>query len=88
MGLGTSQVMPLVNSAMNRNAGEHAGVAGAVGKTLRKFGVVSAERLYLRGWPTRSNRKANAPQSAIAPKKPAKERLPRLRHPRRGGGLF
>ncbi|MCF7553729.1 MFS transporter [Pseudonocardia sp. WMMC193] len=38
MGLGTSQVMPNANSAMNRDAGPHAGVAGAVGTTLQQLG--------------------------------------------------
>lgn len=38
MGLGTSQVMPNANSAMNQNAGQHAGVAGAVGTTLQQVG--------------------------------------------------
>ncbi|MFC4002831.1 MFS transporter [Prauserella oleivorans] len=39
MGLGTSQVMPNANSAMNRDAGPHAGVAGAVGTTLQQLGA-------------------------------------------------
>lgn len=39
MGLGTSQVMPNANSAMNRDAGSHAGVAGAVGTTLQQLGA-------------------------------------------------
>ncbi|WP_164477741.1 MFS transporter [Nocardioides pantholopis] len=39
MGLGTSQVMPAANSAMNRDAGPHAGVAGAVGTTLQQLGA-------------------------------------------------
>jgi hypothetical protein len=38
MGLGTSQVMPNANSAMNQDAGPHAGVAGAVGTTLQQLG--------------------------------------------------
>ena len=38
MGLGTSQIMPNANSAMNRDAGKHAGVAGAVGTTLQQLG--------------------------------------------------
>ncbi|OYO10054.1 hypothetical protein CGZ98_13225 [Enemella evansiae] len=38
MGVGTSQVMPNANSAMNRDAGPHAGVAGAVGTTLQQLG--------------------------------------------------
>lgn len=38
MGAGTSQVMPNANSAMNRDAGAHAGVAGAVGTTLQQLG--------------------------------------------------
>lgn len=38
MGVGTSQVMPNANSAMNRDAGPHAGVAGAVGTTLQQVG--------------------------------------------------
>ncbi|WIX79910.1 hypothetical protein QRX50_03665 [Amycolatopsis carbonis] len=38
MGLGTSQVMPNANSAMNQNAEPHAGVAGAVGPTLQQLG--------------------------------------------------
>lgn len=39
MGLGTSQVMPTAKSAMNRDAGPHAGVAGAVGTTLQQLGA-------------------------------------------------
>ena len=39
MGLGTSQVMPSASSAMNRDAGPHAGVAGAVGATLQQLGA-------------------------------------------------
>ncbi len=38
MGVGTSQVMPNASSAMNRDAGPHAGVAGAVGTTLQQVG--------------------------------------------------
>lgn len=38
MGLGTSQLMPNANSAMNQDAGSHAGVAGAVGTTLQQLG--------------------------------------------------
>ncbi|MET9735205.1 MFS transporter [Streptomyces sp. NPDC006458] len=38
MGLGTSQVMPNANSAMNQDAGPHSGVAGAVGTTLQQLG--------------------------------------------------
>lgn len=38
MGVGTSQVMPNANSAMNRHAGPHSGVAGAVGTTLQQLG--------------------------------------------------
>lgn len=38
MGLGTSQVMPNANSAMNRDAGAHTGVAGAVGTTSQQIG--------------------------------------------------
>lgn len=38
MGVGTSQVMPNANSAMNRDAGPHAGVAGGVGTTLQQVG--------------------------------------------------
>ncbi|WP_171007120.1 MFS transporter [Brevibacterium sp. 2SA] len=38
MGVGTSQVMPHANSAMNRDAGTHAGVAGGVGTTLQQLG--------------------------------------------------
>lgn len=39
MGLGTAQVMPTANSEMNRDAGHHAGVAGAVGTTLQQLGA-------------------------------------------------
>ncbi|MEU4668934.1 hypothetical protein AB0F91_13385 [Amycolatopsis sp. NPDC023774] len=38
VGLGTSQVMANANSAMNQDAGPHAGVAGAVGTTLQPLG--------------------------------------------------
>ncbi|MDJ0363418.1 MFS transporter [Rhodococcus sp. H29-C3] len=38
MGFGTSRVMPTANSAMNENAGRHAGVAGAIGSTLQQLG--------------------------------------------------
>lgn len=39
MGGGTSLVMPTANSEMNRDAGEHVGVAGAIGTTLQQLGA-------------------------------------------------